>query len=252
MSSPMNDEVGAGQFPGASFALDRSRLRWVMLAVQLVAFAPAASSEAGGIAGARCAVGGCAVPAAAGIVVTQFAVPVAVPQYAVPVAPQSYVQYGGGQIAPAPSGSQPTNSNETVEDRIAAKILARLTSAGVIKPEALPSLVSKTCATCHSGPRPKAGLDLSDARTLTPELKLTAINRVLADDEAQRMPPPASGAKLSPEDIGRLLQELSTAPRLPAAPADSGSAVVERPPQPGPIPNVQPAAPAPAPAERIK
>ncbi|HWC88697.1 MAG TPA: c-type cytochrome domain-containing protein [Pirellulales bacterium] len=178
------------------------------------------------------------------LVVTQFAVPVAVPQYAVPVAPQSYVQYGGGAVVPAPAGRQATGANDTAEDRIAAKILARLTSAGVIKPEAIPSLVSKTCAGCHSGPQPKAGLDLSTLQTLGPDVRLKCIGRVLSDDPGQRMPPASSGKTPSAEDLGRLLQELSTRGQEPGV---AGGANAPQ-PQAAPVP----ASPAPAPAERAK
>ncbi|HEY5313330.1 MAG TPA: c-type cytochrome domain-containing protein, partial [Pirellulales bacterium] len=131
-----------------------------------------------------------------------------------------------------------------VEDRIAAKILARLTSAGVIKPEAIPSLVSKTCAGCHSGPQPKAGLDLSDLRTLAPDVRLKCIGRVLSDDPSQRMPPASSGKTLSAEDLGRLLQEFAARAQ---APRGAGGANGSQPP---PVP--PPASPAPAPAERAK
>jgi hypothetical protein len=176
------------------------------------------------------------------LVVTQFAVPVAVPQYVVPVAPQSYVQYGSGAIMPTPAGRQATGGNDTAEDRIAAKILARLTSAGVIKSEAIPSLVSKNCAGCHSGPQPKAGLDLSNPRTLGADVKLKCIGRVLADDQTQRMPPVSSGKTLSAEDLGRVLQELSVSNQDSGGAGGANSPL----PQPTPIP------PGPAPAERAK
>lgn len=253
-----SEGAGIGHVAHSTSVNHRALFSWLIVvgAAHLAIGALVSSSQAGVLTGSSCSVIGCAVPTATGIVVTQFAVPVAVPQYAIPVAPQSYVQYGGGQISPVPSGNQPTGTNDTAEDRIAAKILARLTSAGVIKPEAIPSLVSKTCAGCHSGPQPKAGLNLSDLRTLSPDAKLKSIGRVLADDELQRMPPATSGKKLSAEDIGRLLQELSAA-RLPAAaPVDESSRSQPAPSaiqvQPNAAASVQPAGPAPAPAERAK
>ncbi|HEX3658641.1 MAG TPA: hypothetical protein VHV55_22810 [Pirellulales bacterium] len=178
------------------------------------------------------------------LVVAQFAVPVAVPQYVVPIAPQSYVQYGGGAVMPAPAGRQATGGNDTAEDRIAARILARLTSAGVIKPEAIPSLVSKTCAGCHSGPQPKAGLDLSNLQALSPDIRLKCIGRVLSDDTSQRMPPVSSGKTLSAEELGRLLQEFSSHGQESGGTSGANA-------QPSP-PAAVPAGPAPAPAEPAK
>lgn len=181
-----------------------------------------------------CATATVAAPAATNFVVTQFAVPVAVPQYVVPIAPQSFVQYGGfgasayssGGQMPAPAGRQPTSSNETLEDRIAAKIVARLTSSGVLSPEAVPSLVSRTCAGCHSGAQPKGGLDLSDVRKLAAEVRLKCVGRVLTDDPNQRMPPTSSGKNLNADELGRLLQELSAAGQAtvpPPAPAEKAN-----------------------------
>lgn len=186
------------------------------------------------ICSAGCVIQAQPAVAATGLVVTQFAVPVAVPQYAVPVAPQSFVQYGGSAVMPQSAAQQSTSSNDTVEDRIAAKILARLTSAGVIKPEALPSVVSKACVQCHGGPVPKAGLDLSDVRRIGPDERLAAINRITADDAAKRMPPAGSGVKLTPEEAGRLLHEISSAPYAAQSPAP-----VPRQPAPAPAPAKQ-------------
>jgi hypothetical protein len=140
-----------------------------------------------------------------GLLVTQFAVPVAVPQYAAPVAPPSYVQYGTGYS---------TSSTESLEDRIAAKVIQGLQATGTLRPAALPpTLVARSCSKCHSGPTPKGKLDLSDASKLAAADRLRAIRAVLADDETQRMPPVTSGVKLSAEELGKLLQELSQSPK---------------------------------------
>lgn len=140
-----------------------------------------------------------------GLVVTQFAVPVAVPQYAAPVAPPSYVQYGAGYS---------TSSTESLEDRIAAKVIQGLQAAGTLRAaSAAPTLVARNCSKCHSGPTPKGKLDLSIPTKLAADDRLRAIRAVLADDEAQRMPPAASGVKLSAEELGKLLQELSQSPK---------------------------------------
>ncbi len=140
-----------------------------------------------------------------GLLVTQFAVPVAVPQYAAPVAPPSYVQYGAGYS---------TSSTETLEDRIAAKVIQGLQASGALRPAAAVStLVVRNCSQCHSGATPKGKLDLSTPSKLTADDRLRAIRAVLADDDAQRMPPAASGVKLSAQELGKLLQELSQSPK---------------------------------------
>ncbi|HEX4132466.1 MAG TPA: c-type cytochrome domain-containing protein [Pirellulales bacterium] len=145
--------------------------------------------------------------AATGLVVTQFAVPVAVPQYTVPVAPTSFVQYGG-QLS-ASSGI----TTEALEDRIVAKVLKGLQASGTIKAAAAPSLVGRACATCHGATNPKAGLSLAATTALTADERLKSISRVLADDPQLRMPPSSSGIKLSAEELGKLLQELSQVPK---------------------------------------
>jgi mono/diheme cytochrome c family protein len=136
-----------------------------------------------------------------GLLVTQFAVPVAVPQYVATVAPPSYVQYGSGYS---------TSSTETLEDRIAAKVIQGLQASGNWRAAgAAPTLVAQSCARCHSGPTPNGKLDLSVPSKLAAEDRLRAIRAVLADDEARRMPPASSGVKLSAEEVGKVLQELS-------------------------------------------
>ncbi|MBS0207794.1 MAG: hypothetical protein JSS27_02470 [Planctomycetes bacterium] len=172
------------------------------LMMSLVVAACCIASSAPLQAGGRAVVVASATAVPAGVVVTQFAVPVAVPQYAVPVAPQSYVQYGGQVGAATPL--------EGLEDRIAAKVVRNLQAAGVNSALAAPpSLIAKHCGSCHSGATPKAGLDLTSLAALGETQRLSCIARVLADDASQRMPPAASGAKLTAEEVGRLLQELS-------------------------------------------
>ena len=110
-----------------------------------------------------------------GLLVTQFAVPVAVPQYAAPVASPSYVQYGAGYS---------TSSTESLEDRIAAKVIQGLQAAGTLRPAAqAPTLVVQNCSKCHSGATPKGNLDLSSPTKLSSDDRLRAIRAVLDDDE---------------------------------------------------------------------
>jgi mono/diheme cytochrome c family protein len=139
-----------------------------------------------------------------GFIVTQFAVPVAVPQYVVPVAPASHVQYGG---------AAPLAINEALEDRIVAKVLKGLQGSPTFKAQtSAETPVTKTCVSCHNATSPKGGLSLADMTALTAEQRLKCIARTLSDDPETRMPPASSGMKLSPEELGTLLHELSQSP----------------------------------------
>ena len=136
-----------------------------------------------------------------GFIVTQFAVPVAVPQYVVPVAPASHVQYGG---------AAPLAINEALEDRIVAKVLKGLQGSATFKAQASSeAAITKSCVSCHNAISPKGGLSLADMTALTAEQRLKCIARTLSDDPQMRMPPASSGMKLSPEELGTLLHELS-------------------------------------------
>jgi mono/diheme cytochrome c family protein len=70
-------------------------------------------------------------------------------------------------------------------------------------------LVVRSCARCHSGAAPEGGLSLSDLSQLSAADRLHAVARVVSDDEALRMP---RGAKLSPAEIGAVVQELTRLP----------------------------------------
>lgn len=69
------------------------------------------------------------------------------------------------------------------------------------------SLVQRTCLECHGGENPEANLSLADPALLTADQRLRAIGRLLEDDQAKRMP---KGSTLSPEELGRIIQELSS------------------------------------------
>jgi hypothetical protein len=141
-------------------------------------------------------------------VVTQFAVPVAVPQFASPIAPQSFVQYGTHSLA-TPRSDLATVGKEIAEIKA---MLLEATKSGAITGLVIPTLVKTHCAKCHGPVDPKAGLDLSTLDKLTPQQRLRSIERMLADDEGQRMPPPSAGATpISADDLGKLIQEFSKA-----------------------------------------
>ncbi|HWB00750.1 MAG TPA: c-type cytochrome domain-containing protein [Pirellulales bacterium] len=178
-------------------------MKFVASLVALGSMIVAAEAEGGGRTAT--VVGNAAI--GTGLVVTQFAVPVAVPQYAVPVAPTSYVQYGGAATSAVSSNSN--LSTEALEDRIAAKVLQGLRASGEIKPFATPSIVGRVCGGCHGATDPKGGLSLAHLETLSCDDRLKCIARALADDDQSRMPPVASGIKLAPDELGKLLQELS-------------------------------------------
>lgn len=71
-------------------------------------------------------------------------------------------------------------------------------------------LVVRSCARCHSGAAPEGGLNLSDLSQLSAADRLQAVARVVSDDESLRMP---RGAKLSPAEIGAVVQELTRLPQ---------------------------------------
>lgn len=64
------------------------------------------------------------------------------------------------------------------------------------------SAVNQSCVKCHSGEKPKAGIDLSNLSALDCETRLRAIRAVLN----QSMP---KGATLTPEGVGQVLGELA-------------------------------------------
>lgn len=129
-----------------------------------------------------------AVVVSNGFIVVPFAVPVAVP---------SYVQY---QAAVTPQGSGVGMQGAGEETKAEAQSDSRPQA-----PEPR-SLVASSCAKCHSGPTPKAKLDLSGE--LLPAVRLRSIARILSDDPARRMP---KGKSLDAQAIGLLIQELSRA-----------------------------------------
>lgn len=122
----------------------------------------------------------------AGFTVVPFAVPVAVPVATVQ-SPTVLYSYTAPHTSPQTTQATP--------EKLPAEV------------EALEAtFISQKCAQCHGGEAPKAGLDLSDPSTLTPEQRLKAVARVVSDDADLRMP---KGGTLSPGEIGRVLQELS-------------------------------------------
>lgn len=104
---------------------------------------------------------------------------------------------------------------DAIAERVAAKVLERLAGAKMPAepaqpgaPEPIPgehaqlnqSAVGQSCVKCHSGEKPKAGIDLTG--DLDCETRLKAIRAVLN----QSMP---KGATLTPEQVGEVLSDLA-------------------------------------------
>jgi hypothetical protein len=135
--------------------------------------------------------------AATPLVVTEFAVPVAVPVAAASPYSYGYATNGGfdstGIVAELRALrtelSRAGGSNVAASNSVAAK----------------PSLVQQTCAKCHGGPEPKAGVSLENLAALDDATRLQAAAAVLSD----RMP---KGGKLDADTAGKLLLELTKKP----------------------------------------
>lgn len=160
---------------------------------------------------------------AAQVAVTPFAIPVATPVAAIqnPSLFYSYNSnaYGEGNYGGYAAQGAGVSWEDRMAARVAEKVLGRISQAGSIQASA--TLLSKNCASCHSGNEAKGGFHvdtpLSDAG------RLKAITRILADDPVKRMP---KGKTLAADELGRLIQEISRpqaagegAQKIPASPS---------------------------------
>ena len=142
-------------------------------------------------------------------IVTEFAVPVAVP--VAPFSPVWYgtspAQFGGTTYGPAtdrgPNFS--ARDSEAWLDQIAEKVAARLSNDAKRQPA--PSvgstLFQERCTICHGGTSPKGKVSFDNLESLSSELRLRAIRSILNGKM------PQGGAKVSPEEVGRLIGELA-------------------------------------------
>jgi hypothetical protein len=168
-----------------------SRIGWLELALL--------ATQVAGSAAADCRTGRAARPqrSESSLVIVPFAVPVAVP---VAVLSQPAVLYAYSRHVPAEAhDAQPSataDDGSVPDDTAHHEERAR-------RPD---SIVARSCLACHAGESPQGGMDLTDLHALQPAQRLGAIARVVSDDERVRMP---RGAKLSPAQIGALIQELS-------------------------------------------
>ena len=162
----------------------------------------------GSVASATCRVTtsrAAVIHAASANVVVQFAVPVAVPvaSYAPYWYATNHAQFApyGAPVSHEASRSSPSSPTATATDSGRDATLSQ--SQPATKPETAPvSILQAKCLKCHSGPAAKHELDLSDPAKLSSDLRLNAIRQVVSE----KMP---QGSKLTAEETGRLIEELS-------------------------------------------
>lgn len=166
------------------------------------------------------------------LVITPFAIPVAVPvSYAVPSVLYSYngqqaqPQYAAPRAAAAPQAqSQDAEWQEFLAWKAArAKVAA-----------APQSFVAAKCASCHNpGKKGAASFDLS----LATHADLRHATALVAEGKM----PPKTAPRLSAEEVGKVIHELSTMPVADAAQAEPQVRASDVPqpeaPPPEPVPN---------------
>jgi hypothetical protein len=128
----------------------------------------------------------------------------------VPVAQAAPYYYSYQAYAPQTS----YEPGEATVEAIAARVVEKLRGPNSTPPQGAPSqplglrptavsLVQQKCAVCHSGPQAKAGLRLDNLTSLDCAVRLKAIRAVLAEKM------PKDGPRLTPEEAGKVLEELS-------------------------------------------
>lgn len=182
-------------------------LRFALFAAVLFAAAPAFAGRPCGSAVVQSFAAPVSNVAFAGAQIQQqtvavpYALPVGVP-VAVLQSPTVLYAFGGYGMAAgyAPAAQAGPAANSAAAD---ASVAA---SAAV-------SMVAAKCSKCHGANRADGRLDLQDLTALQPGQRLEAIRRLTTDEAAERMP---KGAKLTPAELGALIQELSQQIPTPA------------------------------------
>jgi hypothetical protein len=136
----------------------------------------------------------------------------------VPVAEVAPYYYSYQAAAPQPAAF---DVSEAAVDEIAARVVEKLRSpsgggAAAAGPASAPhasdrtatsplpiSLVAGKCARCHGGSAPRGNLSLDNLATLDCETRLKAVRAVLSEKM------PKGGPPLSPEEAGKVLEELA-------------------------------------------
>lgn len=162
------------------------------------------------------ALAACRVKAEAVVATNIVAVPVAV-SIGLPVAEMAPYYYSYQATAPQPAA---VAVSETAVDEIAARVVEKLRlpsggGAAAAGPASAPhlanrapaspkaiSLVAEKCAKCHAGSDPKGNLSLENLAALNCETRLQAVRAVLSEKM------PKGGPPLSPEEAGKVLEEL--------------------------------------------
>jgi hypothetical protein len=130
-----------------------------------------------------------------GLVIVPFAVPVAVP---VATVRQPSVLYGYRGYA-APYGAADGRESASASP-------SRVPAPGE---EEAAGLLTRRCASCHSGPQPQGRLQMFDAAGLLARLPR---RQILESVESGRMPLPLESPRLSPAEID-VLRQWSQPPR---------------------------------------
>ncbi len=136
----------------------------------------------------------------------------------VPVAQAAPYYYSYQAYAPQASYEPGEATVEAIAARVVEKLRLAPTGAALptmsspdaasppqapsLKSQAL-SLVQQKCAACHSGSQANAGLRLDNLAALDCSARLKAIRAVLAEKM------PKDGPRLTPEEAGKVLEELS-------------------------------------------
>lgn len=123
------------------------------------------------------------------VVVTQFAVPVGVP--VAQVSPTLYSMRA--YAAPSPSNVSRLSTDDQLLDRLADKLLARLSQReSSVRSQAVGdpnTLFAQKCVRCHSGENPKGGLSLEGPlESLDRGVRQESVLRMLQTDPNKRMP----------------------------------------------------------------
>lgn len=142
------------------------------------------------------------------IVANAFAVPVGVP-----VSPYAPYAYSSSQQQQQAYAAPPRSAEDVLAERLAVKIAGKLglTVQNEVKALEKPTAFSQSCAKCHAKGDSALGKPELHFDQLTEAQRLKSIDAIVHD----RMP---KGGKLSPEQAGALIRELSAKPKAADVP----------------------------------
>jgi mono/diheme cytochrome c family protein len=105
--------------------------------------------------------------------------------------------------------SAPLAANDATVEAIAARVAEKLrppstgAAAATSQPPPPETLVAQKCAKCHGGSEPKGNLSLENLGLLDCNTRLRAVRAVLSEKM------PKGGPRLTPEEAGKVLDELT-------------------------------------------